>query len=222
MAAPLALAFAALGAAFGYTLQNRNTYPGVAALLVCLTTAPAIMGAEAAVPRDVPTYRVESSVIINAPPNVVWKNVVTFPDLPAPTEPMFLLGVAYPERARIEGSGVGAIRYCEFSTGDFVEPITVWNPDHMLAFSVRKSAQPMRELSPYPGLDTAHLHDYMISKHGQFVLEALPDGRTRLIGTTWYQHHLWPASYWTIYSDAIIHSIHLRVLNHIKRLSEAS
>jgi uncharacterized membrane protein YhaH (DUF805 family) len=222
MAAPLAIAFAMLGAAFGYTLQNRESFPGAIALLVCVLAAPTVMGAEAVVLREVPTFRVESSVIINAPPNVVWHNVVQFRDLPAPTEPIFLLGVAYPERARIVGTGVGAVRYCEFSTGDFVEPITVWKPDHMLAFGVRKSAQPMRELSPYPRLDTAHLHDYMVSKHGQFVLEALPDGRTRLTGTTWYQHHLWPASYWAIYSDSIIHSIHLRVLNHIKRLSEAS
>ncbi len=220
MAAPLAIAFAMLGAAFGYTLQNRESFPGAVALFVCVTAAPVIMGAEAVVPREVPTYRVESSVIINASPNVVWRNVVSFPDLPAPTEPIFLLGVAYPERARIVGTGVGAVRYCEFSTGDFVEPITAWNPGHLLAFSVRKSAPPMRELSPYPGLDTAHLHNYMVSKHGQFVLVALPGGRTRLTGTTWYQHHLWPASYWRIYSDAIIHSIHLRVLNHIKTLSE--
>lgn len=221
MAAPLAIAFATLGAAFGFTLQNRESFPGAVALFVCIVSAPTIMGAEAVVPREVPTYRVESSVIINAPPSIVWRNVVAFPDLPAPTETIFLLGVAYPERARIVGTGVGAVRYCEFSTGDFVEPITAWSPGHLLAFSVRKSAQPMRELSPYPGLDTAHLHDYMVSKHGQFVLEALPGGRTRLTGTTWYQHHLWPASYWRVYSDSIIHSIHLRVLNHIKTISEA-
>ncbi len=221
MAAPLAVAFAMLGAAFGYTIQNRESFPGAIALFMCVLAAPAIMGAEATVLRDAPTYRVESSVIINAPPNVVWRNVVAFPDLPAPTEPIFLLGVAYPQRARIVGTGVGAVRYCEFSTGDFVEPITAWVPDRLLAFSVRKSAQPMRELSPYSGLDTAHLHDYMVSKHGQFVLEALPGGRTRLTGTTWYQHHLWPASYWRVYSDSIIHSIHLRVLNHIKAISEA-
>ena len=80
----------------------------------------------------------------------------------------------------------------------------------------------MRELSPYPNLDTAHLHGFVVSRRGEFRLEPLAGGRTILIGTTWYQHHLWPASYWTVFSDAIVHQIHLRVLMHIKHLSEQS
>ena len=45
-----------------------------------------------------------------------------------------------------------------------------------------------------------------------------PRGRTRLAGTTWYKHHMWPASYWGLWSDFwIIHRIHLRVLQyHVK------
>jgi hypothetical protein len=46
--------------------------------------------------------------------------------------------------------------------------------------------------------------------------------RTRLKGTTWYRHHLWPAAYWRLWSDQIIHRIHTRVLEHVKALSEAS
>jgi FtsH-binding integral membrane protein len=224
MAAPLALALAAIGAVFGHSVQNRHLSARMdgATLLVLVLIAPMVMGAEAVIPRQAPTYAVTSEVVIDAPPMTVWRNVVRFPDLPPPTETIFLLGVAYPERAKIIGSGVGAIRYCEFSTGNFVEPITAWEPGTRLAFRVAHSAEPMRELSPYPGLQTSHLHGYMISRHGEFRLEALPGGRTRLIGTTWYQHHLWPASYWAVYADAIIHRIHMRVLEHIKRLSEAS
>jgi len=80
----------------------------------------------------------------------------------------------------------------------------------------------MRELSPYGSIDAPHLHGFLVSQRGQFAIETLPDGRTRLTGTTWYQHHLWPAGYWQLWSDAIIHRIHLRVLRHIKGLSEAS
>jgi hypothetical protein len=43
-----------------------------------------------------------------------------------------------------------------------------------------------------------------------------------LEGTNWYHHHLWPADYWQLWSDHIIHTIHLRVLNHVKHLSEAN
>jgi hypothetical protein len=31
---------------------------------------------------------------------------------------------------------------------------------------------------------------------------------------------MWPAVYWHIWSDYIIHRIHLRVLNHIKQAAE--
>jgi uncharacterized membrane protein YhaH (DUF805 family) len=224
MAAPIALALGVMGALFGHMLQNRTPSVRVdaSALLVLVMIAPAIMGAESLVSREVPIYVVRSEVTIDASPMTVWRNVVAFPDLPAPAEPIFRLGVAYPERARIVGRGVGAVRYCEFSTGDFVEPITAWEPGRRLAFRVAHNAEPMRELSPYPGLDTSHLHGYMVSLHGEFDLEPLPGGRTRLIGITWYEHHLWPASYWAVYSNAIVHEIHMRVLEHIKRISEAT
>jgi hypothetical protein len=79
----------------------------------------------------------------------------------------------------------------------------------------------MKEWSPYANIHPPHLENFLVSEGGQFKLIALPGGRTRLEGTTWYRHHMWPAEYWRIWSDAIIHRIHLRVLNHVKRLSEA-
>lgn len=220
MATPIAMAFAAIGALFGHSIGRQSLRSNTAVVMLCVLLAPAIMGAETISSRIAPTYEVTTSLDIAAPPNVVWRNVISFPDLPPPTELPFRMGIAYPVRARIVGHGVGAVRYCEFSTGDFVEPITEWRPDHKLAFAVLKSAEPMREWSPYGHIDTPHLHNYMVSRHGQFVLEALPNGGTRLIGTTWYQHHLWPAPYWALFSDAIVHDIHYRVLRHIKALSE--
>jgi hypothetical protein len=220
MATPIAAGFAAMGGFFGYAISRQTFLPNTAVVLLCVLVAPAIMGAETISSRVAPTYAVTTSIDVAAPPEVVWRNVISFPDLPPPTELAFRAGVAYPVRARIVGHGVGAMRYCEFSTGDFVEPITVWQANRELAFSVLKSAEPMREWSPYGQIDTPHLHNYMVSRRGQFVLERLPDGGTRLIGTTWYQHHLWPAAYWRLWSDAIVHDIHFRVLKHIKALSE--
>jgi hypothetical protein len=78
----------------------------------------------------------------------------------------------------------------------------------------------MEEWSPYQNVLPRHLHGYLVSQNGQFRLTSLPGNRTLLEGTTWYQHGLQPAQYWRLWSDAIIHRIHLRVLNHIRRLSE--
>jgi hypothetical protein len=35
------------------------------------------------------------------------------------------------------------------------------------------------------------------------------------------ERSVWPEAYWTIWSQAVIHRIHMRVLVHIKNLSEA-
>lgn len=166
-------------------------------------------------------FQVSSELEIAAAPETVWHNVISFSQLPEPEEWFFRAGVAYPIRARIEGAGPGAIRYCEFSTGPFVEPIETWDEPNLLRFKVTANPAPLNEWSPYANLAPKHLHGYLVSKQGQFQLTRLPGNRTLLVGTTWYQHGLWPGDYWRWWSDAIIHRIHLRVLNHIRTLSEA-
>jgi hypothetical protein len=79
----------------------------------------------------------------------------------------------------------------------------------------------MEEWTPYPHIHPPHLEGHFLSRKGEFLLEPMPDGGTRLIGTTWYEHKLWPDAYWRVWSDSIIHTIHLRVLRHVKSLSEA-
>src|SRR4030095_11494964 len=136
--------------------------------------------------------------------------VVSFSDLPDPQEWYFRAGLAYPKRARINGRGPGAVRYCEFSTGPFVEPIDVWEEPTLLRFQVTENPPPMEECTPYRKVVPQHVHGYLVSRQGQFRLTALPNNRTLLEGTTWYQHGLLPAEYWRWGSDAIIHRSHLR------------
>ena len=78
----------------------------------------------------------------------------------------------------------------------------------------------MQEWTPYRAINPPHLHGFLVSEGGQFLLKPLPNGKTQLEGTTWYRHHMWPAGYWQIWSDQIIHQIHLRVLKHIQYLAE--
>jgi hypothetical protein len=122
----------------------------------------------------------------------------------------------------IQGRGPGAVRRCVFSTGEFVEPIEVWDEPRELGFSVRAQPDSMQETSPYPGIKPAHLAGYLQSQRGRFLLEPLPRGRTRLTGTTWYTNRMWPEAYWSLWSDAIIHRIHLRVLRHIRDEAQAA
>ena len=219
MVLPLFLPLGALGGLIGKVIADTTTQQtqGLLAAIVCL---PLICCAESQLFRS-PEYEVMTAVEIDAPPEVVWKNVVNFPDLPKAAPWYFRLGIACPRRAHIEGQGVGAIRYCEFTTGTFVEPITVWDEPNQLAFDVTDQPAPMFERSPYRHVHPPHLEGYLRSNRGQFLLIRRGDGGTRLEGRTWYEFDMFPQSYWTLWSDGLIHRIHQRVLSHIKQLSEA-
>ena len=218
MAAPLALAFAALGGWAGYFIQANYWHAkGSAAILsVMLLVMPASFGAEGLMDLQRPTFAVRTSIDVSAPPEQVWQQVVAFAQIPPPKEMLFRAGVAYPIRAEISGHGPGAVRHCIFSTGAFVEPIEVWDEPRLLKFGVTSSPAPLNELTPYGHIEPRHLHGYFVSEEGQFLLTPLPGVGTRLEGTTWYRHSMWPAAYWHLWSDYIIHRIHLRVLNHIR------
>jgi len=222
MAAPLAIILALFGGLIGFMLQQRPSFSTntlrVASLGFLLM--PGLILLEYSFGETPPLYAVKTSVVINAKPETVWAHVVSFSELPPPSELMFKTGIAYPVRAEISGQGVGAVRHCVFSTGEFVEPVTVWDEPRLLRFDVTAQPRTMEELSLYNDLRPPHVENYLISKQGQFELKSLPDGTTLLEGTTWYQNRFWPAPYWHLWSDYIIHRIHERVLLHIKSLAE--
>ncbi|MBX3192391.1 MAG: SRPBCC family protein [Labilithrix sp.] len=219
MALPIAAALAVLGAIAGWAMA-RQAGARTAHLMVAFLALPGLAEAEhqTASPR---LHEVTTSIEIDAPPERVWPNVIGFSELPPPPEIYFKLGIAYPMRANISGEGIGAVRRCEFSTGPFVEPITVWDEPRRLAFDVTSQPPSMTELSPYRDVKAAHLEGYMVSRRGEFRLVPLEGGRTRLEGSTWYTLAIFPEDYWTIWGEALLHSIHGRVLSHIKRLSES-
>ncbi|MDB6168761.1 MAG: hypothetical protein JWM88_1625, partial [Verrucomicrobia bacterium] len=209
MAAPVALILASLGGVVAYLLQSRRWSHGEMARLYGMSwiVFPLALVGESAAATAPPLIAATTSVIVAAPPATVWRHVVTFSELPAPRDLIFRSGIAYPVRARILGHGPGAIRHCEFSTGPFVEPITVWDEPRRLAFDVTQQPEPMRELSPYPGLHPPHLDGFFRSRRGEFRLTPLSGGRTRLEGTTWYEQDLWPNRYWRVWSDYLVHHI---------------
>lgn len=217
MAAPFGVILTSIGSWIGYIMISKAQGGAKPTMLFLIAVIPTM----AFIEKDhQPTLTsVVTSIEIHASPQTVWKNVVEFPQLDAPTEFIFKTGIAYPIDAKIEGNGVGAVRHCNFTTGSFVEPITVWNEPHLLKFDVVEQPEPMKELS-FWDVDAPHLHDYFVSKKGQFKLTELPNGNTLLEGTTWYYHKIRPTFYWQLWSDYIIHKIHRRVLAHIKKNAE--
>ncbi|HTA58549.1 MAG TPA: DUF805 domain-containing protein [Candidatus Baltobacteraceae bacterium] len=224
MAAPLAWLVAIFGGLLAMHIHGRANSPQATPSMfaVMLVSLPVMFGVEHVAPPPVPRFQVHTTIEIAAPPEVVWKRLIAFPSLPAATEWPFRLGIAYPIEARITGEGLTADRECRFSTGSFKEPILAWEPGKHFAFSVSNEPLLMKETSPYKNIHVRHLEDHDFQpERADFVLISLPNGGTRLEGTTTYQNKMWPGQYWRLWTDAIIHSIHNRVFNHVKALAEA-
>lgn len=219
MALPVGLFFTWLGHFIGYQIIKSKIGNTTATIVILFLSVPSLMAFEKLKHEKEEIRSVITSIEINASPEIVWKNVIEFPQLKEPTEFIFKTGIAYPINATIMGQGVGAVRHCNFSTGSFVEPITVWDEPLLLKFSVDKQPEPMKELSFY-NIHPTHLNGFWVSKEGQFKLTQLPNRHTLLEGTTWYVNKIKPEFYWTLWSDHIVHKIHQRVLEHIKTQSE--
>lgn len=224
MAMPIMIPLGLFGALVGRSIAgslNRRGCSEQAGLWGCMLVLPLVAWVENATQQN-PTYEVVSSIEIHAPIETVWENVIHFSDISAEPSWYFRMGIAYPTRAHIVGTGVGAQRFCEFSTGTFVEPITAWERPTQLSFNVSQQPDPMFELTPYRHIHPPHLNGAFRSVRGEFRLTAIGHQHTFLEGSTWYQLDVRPLNYWTIWTDWILHRIHYRVLDHIKLCSETN
>ena len=180
-------------------------------LNLCL--APILILAVAAEPRlrGPHTGVVTDEIKIAAPPAKVWPHVLAFSEIPdAPDYWLFRAGLPYPTETTNGGNFVGADRACRFS-GDavFKEKIAEFVPERLLTFDIV-------EAPPDPEL-LGHLDAH----RGQFELRGNGDGTTTLIGRTWYSLHVRPAAYFDWWTHDIFRAVHLRVMKHVKRLSES-
>lgn len=216
MALPIAVPLAVLGALIAHCFHRERAHqPTVLLLFLGLTPFTATL--EHMLPRSADLVQVATSIDIAAPPELVWQTVLQPARLSAPSQILFRAGVSYPLASHIEGFGPSATRYCDFSTGKLVEPVLRWDQGRRLRFTVRSNPLPMQEWTPYARLHPPHLDGFLVSRQGEFLLTPLPNGGTRLTASTWYQDHLYPARYWKLWSDYIIHQVHQMVLENVRQ-----
>lgn len=219
MASPLLLLAVWLGSYLGFKSSNSNyTSPKNITILLLFLSIGFMSFDYGNKPTNL--IPVRTKIIVNAPIQKIWANVIAFDTIGEPKDWIFKTGIAYPTDATIVGRGVGAIRYCNFSTGSFIEPITKWDEPNLLAFDVREQPIPMNEFNPFWDVYPPHLDGYFKSSKGQFKLTKKDEKITEIEGTTWYEVDIYPEFYWKGWSDFLIHRIHKRVLDHIKEASE--
>ncbi|UPT70255.1 MAG: hypothetical protein M0D53_14305 [Flavobacterium sp. JAD_PAG50586_2] len=220
MALPILILIIWISAYIGYTINKKKSKLSRAHFTIILTLYSLSFLSFDYINEPEEMMSVKTQIVVNAPIEKVWDNVVSFDTIPEPQEFFFKTGIAYPQNATINGKGVGAIRYCNFTTGSFVEPIITWNEPNLLQFTVASQPLPMKEWNPFWDIYPPHLDGYLKSYKGQFKLERIGNNVTLLEGTTWYKVDIYPQFYWKIWVNTIIHKIHYRVLKHIKSESE--
>jgi hypothetical protein len=155
---------------------------------------------------------VTNRVLIRAPVAEVWKHVIAFP--PVATAPDYWLnkvGLPSPIATTCEGPFVGADRRCIFSGGlVFKETVSELVPERILTFDII-------EQPPDP-----ELLGHLTLHRGQFELVDNGDSTTTLIGRSWYTLHMRPVWYFDWWTRDVTSHVHLRVMEHIRKLSENS
>jgi hypothetical protein len=200
-------------------LPPRST-DGVIAASVLSFFALLVLDHVSPLPARSPSPPVETSIEIDALPELVWAELPSIPEMP-PTDDWVLRNVvAHPLRASLIGQGIGAKRTCDLTTGTALETVDEWAPPRAFGFVIDAQPDPMRELTLYRTVRQPHLDGYVRNRRGEFVLEPLPGGRTRLTARSWYDVRIAPETYWRWWSDFFVHRVHVRVMRVVKERAE--
>jgi hypothetical protein len=155
---------------------------------------------------------IADEILIHAPPEKVWPLVTSFPEIPSPPRFwLFRLGLPYPVATTAAGDFVDADRRCIFShNAVFRERVVELIPREKLTFEIVEAPK------------DPELMGHLTAHRGQFVLRDNGDGTTTLVGSTWYTLHVRPLWYFDLWTHQIFRSVHLRVMEDIRRRAEAS
>jgi hypothetical protein len=153
---------------------------------------------------------VSDTITINAPPAEVWENVVAFKKIKQENKYwLFRIGMPSPMQTTVTGYYKGAGRKCIFSNSyTFDEKIVTYDKNRDLTFDI--VGQPR----------DPEIMDHIDILRGQFLLKDNGNGSTTLTGNSWYKLYVFPTWYYDIWAQSITRNVHLRVMEHIKQLSE--
>jgi hypothetical protein len=225
MFAPLALVLATFGGiAGGIAGRMIRSRQAKNFTVACVMVLPLVTASwEKQVFYELDLRQVENVIDIQAPPEMVWRNIERVRAISAgelPDSWTRRIGFPDPVEATLSHEGVGGVRNASFTGGVlFIETIDQWEPERRLAFTItaRTDQIPATTLDEHVRVGGA----YFDVLRGEYRLEPLSHGVTRLHLSS--RHRVstdfnWYAHLWT---DAIMSDLQSRILQVIKRRCEA-
>ncbi|CAN5268167.1 hypothetical protein BH10PSE1_BH10PSE1_14830 [soil metagenome] len=168
------------------------------------------------------TRYVTSSTVIHAAPSVVWQRLVDVKTINEREHSWNfthdLVGIPRPLDARMDGTGVGAVRHLTWARGvRFEELIVEWKPDQALAWTFEVGPEAStRMLDEHLRVNSAYLR----LEQGRYTLTPTDDGQTRLVLTTRYWMKTPINSYAGWWGRIFLGDFHRNVLGVIKDRAE--
>lgn len=203
---PLIFGFIITGVFIGKAMfkkRNQNLNVSIVSLLIMLFLVDSVS-------KHQYENLVSDVIIVNAPPTEVWKHVVAFDRIEKKENYwLFNMGMPSPVAASVDGYYEGAGRKCIFSNGYiFDEKMVSYKPAQNLTFDIVKQPR------------DPEIMGHIDILRGQFILKDNGNGTTTLTGNSWYRLYVFPVWYYDLWAESITRNVHLRVMDHIKFLSE--
>jgi len=222
MASPLFLALASGGGFFASRLVKNRRLNDTAkttftALIIFLPYLVAPLESTLPTPSTIRTVATE--IVINAPADIVWKNLIAVPTITEQEQRTIWphqLGVPRPIAAVLSHEGVGGVRFANYDNGLlFRETVTVWEPNQRFAFAV----QPAVGNAPAPWNMIGG--KYLDILDAEYRLEPLADGSIRLHLVSHHRLSTRFNPYGALWSDTILRNLQNYILRILKERAEA-
>jgi hypothetical protein len=220
VAIPLAVIGGAIGGGAARYVRSRRTR---SLAMVCIVMLPFFTGPwEKQAFYQWETRRVENMVDIQAPPDVVWRNIERVQAIrkdELPSSWAHAIGFPDPIEATLSHEGVGGVRNATFEKElSFIETVDVWEPNQRLGFTIAANNVPSTTLDEHVKIGG----QYFDVLRGEYRLEPLPNGTTRLHLSS--RHRLstdfnWYAHLWT---DAVMSDLQNRILYVVRQRCQAA
>jgi hypothetical protein len=193
--------------------------------LCTIALLPLIFGPiEAHEPIDASQRRVTTSIVIAAPPEVVFSQLTTVREIRPDelgTAFVYWIGLPKPVEASMHGEGIGAVRTSRWEKGvSFKEKITEWNPPTRLhyVFDIPPHSIPRDALDRHVELGGR----YFTVLDGGYDIERLADGSTKLELSTAYLNKSHLTAYGNLWANLVLNDFHRSILVLMKHRSEAA
>jgi hypothetical protein len=222
---PISLTLSTLGGlAGGYTASFKSSRKTGNLTLSCVLALPLLVTPwEAKVFSQNELRNVDTSILIHASPDAVWRNIERVREIqPNELAPSWTRRIGFPAplEATLSLEGVGGVRHATFTGGVlFIENVDVWSPYERLAFSIHAQGSqiPKWTLDDHVRVG-GRFFDVL---RGEYVIEPVSDGVVRLRLSS--KHRLttdfnWYARLWT---DAIMKDIQTTILDVIRNRCES-